>query len=95
MHMKRPQWPSFLDFRKWFLKSYAYAKIEKWGVKTQKWRGKNQISSKIWLLLTNFALFSVKVGGGTDPPAPLLPCYTILTFDFEEKHKNRLAKIQL
>ena len=31
---------------------------EKWGVKTQKWGGRNQILAEICLLLTNFALFS-------------------------------------
>ena len=46
---------------------------EKWGVKTQKWGGKNQISAKICLLLTDFAPFFGKSGGEIDPPAPLLP----------------------
>ena len=34
---------------------------EKWGVKPQKWGGKNQISAKNRLFLTNFALFLAKV----------------------------------
>ena len=46
---------------------------EKWGVKTQKWGGNKQIFSENCLLLTNFALFSAKVGGGQLTPLP--PCF--------------------
>ena len=50
---------------------------EKWGVKTQKWGGKNQILAKICLLLTNFDPFLAKVGGQLTPLPPCFrrPCY--------------------
>ena len=35
---------------------------EKWRVKPKKW-GEDQISTKMCLLLTNFAIYSAKVGG--------------------------------
>jgi len=43
---------------------------EKWGVKTQKWGGNNQILAENCLLFTNFALFLAKVGGQLTPLPP-------------------------
>ena len=45
------------------LKAGPSEATEKWGVKTQKWGGNNQILDENCLLLTSFALFSAKVGG--------------------------------
>ena len=45
---------------------------EKWGVRPQKWGGKNQISAEICLFLTIFGPFLAKVGGQL---TPLPPCF--------------------
>ena len=64
----------FANFQITFKKGMAGPSegTEKWGVKTQKWKGKNQISAKICLLMTNFDPFLAKVGGQL---TPLPPCF--------------------